>query len=133
MITAVDSSVLLAIMNQDGGWRAWERALEQAALQGQLVICEVAFAETSLPFPDVGSQLEAFRHLQLDYDPILPEAAHLAGRIFRAYRQAGGPRDHLLPDFLVAAHARVQADRMAAVDRGYLRRYFPDLVLLQSG
>jgi predicted nucleic acid-binding protein len=36
----------------------------------------------------------------------------------------------LIPDFLIAAHASVQADRLAALDRGYLRTYFPDLRIL---
>lgn len=50
---------------------------------------------------------------------------------FRRYRQAGGPRQHLIPDFIIAAHAVTQAGRLAAADRGYLRRWFPGLVLLQ--
>ena len=37
----------------------------------------------------------------------------------------------MIPDFLIAAHAQVQANQLAASDRGYLRRYFPDLALLQ--
>ena len=61
------------------------------------------------------------------------KAAHLAGLTFKHYRQAGGPRQYLVPDFLVAAHAKVQANRLAAIDRGYLRRWFPDLQLLDAG
>ena len=34
---------------------------------------------------------------------------------------------------LIAAHARTQADRLAAIDRGYLRRWFPDLKLFADG
>lgn len=38
--------------------------------------------------------------------------------------------DRLIPDFLIAAHAQIDCDRLAAADRGYLRRYFPDLPVL---
>ncbi len=72
-------------------------------------------------------------HLNIRYDPILPEAAWRAGQIFQQYRRQGGPRTTLIPDFLIAAHAGEQADCLAAVDRGYLRTYFPDLTLLQPG
>jgi len=36
-----------------------------------------------------------------------------------------------IPDFLIAAHAQAQAEHLAAKDRGYLRRYFPDLAVLR--
>jgi hypothetical protein len=36
----------------------------------------------------------------------------------------------LIPDFLIGAHACEQADCLAARDRGYLRRYFPQLRIL---
>ncbi len=54
----------------------------------------------------------------------------LAGKIFRAYRRAGGPRKTILADFLVAAHAATQADSLATEDRGYMRSYFPSIRLL---
>ena len=69
--------------------------------------------------------------LGVAYSPISLDAARLAGRIFRAYRREGGPREHLVPDFLIGAHAAIQADRIAAIDRGYLRRYFPRLTVLE--
>ena len=68
--------------------------------------------------------------LHIFYDPITPAAAYLAGQVFLRDRRLGGPRLHLIPDFLIAAHASVQADRLAALDRGYLRTYFPDLRIL---
>ena len=36
-----------------------------------------------------------------------------------------------MPDFLIGAHAAKQADRIAVIDRGYLRRYFPRLRVLR--
>ena len=71
-----------------------------------------------------------FESIQVHFDPISPESAYLAGQTFLRYRREGGPRQHFIPDFLIAAHATVQADRLAATDRGYLRAYFPNLSLI---
>jgi hypothetical protein len=59
------------------------------------------------------------------------ESAQLAGSLFSKYRREGGPREHLIPDFLIGAHAQVQADQIAAIDRGFLRRYFPPLRVIR--
>jgi len=69
--------------------------------------------------------------LQIGYDALSPTTAYLAGDKFRQYRNAGGPRQHLVPDFLIAAPAMIQANRLAAIDRGYLIQWFPSLILLQ--
>jgi len=130
MRTAVDSSVLILLQRRQEGWQDWRRALTLAATEGMLLVCPVAFAEYSVGFRSVAIALEEFASVDLHYDGISPEAAFMAGQVFLQYRREGGPRNYLIPDFLIAAHATVQADRLAAIDRGYLRRYFPTLALL---
>jgi hypothetical protein len=65
--------------------------------------------------------------LEIAFDPLQAVSAFAAGQIFRQYRDHGGPRTHLIPDFLIGAHASHQADALAAADRGYLRTYFSRL------
>lgn len=130
MRTAIDSSVLLLLQKREPGWEHWREALSRAATEGPLVICPIVFAECSMGFPSAGIALQEFESIQVHYEDISPESAYVAGQTFLRYRRAGGPRRHLVPDFLIAAHASLQADRLAAIDRGYLRSYFPALALL---
>ena len=130
MTTALDSSVLWAIIKQEPGHEGWLQSLMHAASEGPLVISPVAFAELAPSTSDEAALTDYLARLAILYDPISPAAAHLAGRTFKRYRQSGGPRQHLVPDFLIAAHAQTQAHRLAAIDRGYLRQWFPRLRLL---
>lgn len=130
MKTALDSSVLLLLFNGEPAAQTWLDLLVQARREGPLVVCDVVYAEVAPAFASEADLREALRRLGASFEPISSAAAWQAGRAFRAYRDAGGPREHLIPGFLVAAHAQVQADQLAAVDRGYLRTYFPDLRLL---
>jgi predicted nucleic acid-binding protein len=130
MITALDASVLWAIIKQEPGHVAWVRVLLEAAAEGTLVISPVAFAELAPATPDAEELRHLLAGLSIRYDAFSEAAAHLAGITFKRYRKAGGPREHLVPDFLIAAHAQVQANRLAAIDRGYMRKWFPALTLL---
>jgi predicted nucleic acid-binding protein len=131
MTTALDSSVLWAVILQEPGHERWLRALMQAASEGPLIVSPIAFAELAPSTANETELMALLARLAITYDPIAPAAAHLAGSTFKLYRKAGGPRQHLVPDFLIAAHAQIQADRLAAIDRGYLRKWFPGLQLLE--
>lgn len=131
MITAIDSSVLWAIINDEPAAERWLEALVNAATDGLLVICPVTFSELAPSTGNASDLLSYLEKLSITYDPISTESAYHAGSVFKQYRKAGGPRQHLIPDFLIAAHARIQANRLAAIDRGYLRIWFSDLTLLQ--
>jgi predicted nucleic acid-binding protein len=131
MTTALDSSVLWAIVLGEPGHEKWIRTLMVAASEGPLILSPVAFAELAPSTENHSALLGLLARMAIAYEPISPAAAHLAGSTFKRYRQAGGPRQHLVPDFLIAAHAQVHAHRLAAMDRGYLRRWFPALKLLK--
>ena len=133
MITAIDTSVLISLYKGEAGSEAWLEVLRAQSKLGRLIVCEVVVAEfAALPHDDKEA-VAFFRDLGIDYEPMQPPAALLAGNIFHAYRRAGGPREHLIPDFLIGAHALLQAEQLAAADRGYLRRYFPKLRVISPG
>lgn len=130
MRTAVDSSALWALLHEEPGWESWAEILQKASSEGELVVCPVVFAEMAPSASNAGELHSILNGLGVTYDPIHPRSAFFAGEIFRKYRLSGGPRKSMIPDFLIAAHAQVQAHRLAAIDRGYLRTYFSKLPLL---
>lgn len=127
---AVDTSVLLAIFKGEPKGEFWLECLQSAAEAATLLVSSVVLAEIRSFFPSDDACRNALRKLDVRHSPFTEEASLLAGKIFRIYRDEGGPRKTILPDFLVAAHAATQADSLATEDRGYLRAYFPAIRLL---
>ncbi|MDQ2878474.1 MAG: type II toxin-antitoxin system VapC family toxin, partial [Pseudomonadota bacterium] len=52
-----------------------------------------------------------------------------AGVAFREYRRRGGPRQTILPDFLIGAHAEILGATLMTRDRR-LAGYFPALSII---
>lgn len=130
MITAVDTSALIAIYLNEPSAEAWMHSLITARSEGALVISPIVAAEFFAVVEDRETYRSTLEDLGLKISSISIDAACEAGSIFRRYRRQGGPREFLIPDFIIGAHALVDCDQLAASDRGYLRHYFPNLRLL---
>jgi predicted nucleic acid-binding protein len=132
VVTAVDSSVLLDILTVHPAYRVQsEKALRAARQLGSVVACPVVWAEVRAFFPDPRLMESELADAGIFFDPFDQACAEIAGALWREYRNAGGSRERLIPDFLVGAHARVKGGRLLTRDRGFYRRYFHDLQLPQ--
>ncbi len=131
MRLGVDSSVALAILKGESGGASWFDLLMTLRASHALVVCDVAYAELAAVFASERSLQEKLSALGIGFDSINPATAFLAGQMFADYRRAGGPRQSLIPDFLIGAHALTQTAGLVSADRGYLRTYFRGLKIHQ--
>jgi len=128
MISAVDSSVILDILVDNPAYAdASLKTLRKASCEGQLIVCECVLAEIRPAFDSAESLSQFLTDWQLDFVPSSQESAMNAGENFSRYLERGGKGGRVVPDFLIAAHALLHAERLIARDRGYLRDYFADL------
>jgi predicted nucleic acid-binding protein len=154
MITAIDTNVLLDVLIPDAphGDQS-EQVLTEAVRQGAVIISEPVYAELAAHFPDMRDLGEFLTDVGLRLEESKPEALYRAGRAWRQYIQrrpvalacpqcgtsqqvrcsrcgtAIQPRQHVVADFIIGAHALVHADRLLTRDRGYYATYFPELRL----
>ena len=127
MKSAVDSSLLFDIVKGAPGAAAAQTALEAALARGSVCVCAVVVAELGRYFADEQDLRDFLAACQIDHDPLSMESALEAARIMRSYARNKGPRERVAPDFLIGAHALVQADALLTTDAGFFRHYFEGL------
>jgi predicted nucleic acid-binding protein len=131
LITAVDSSVLLDIFGADAKFGELSAAaLRRCLAEGALLACEAVWAETAAAFSDTEKFRRAMAALPVAFAALSEAAAIKAAEAWRRYRAHGGPRSRIASDFLIGSHALTAADRLLTRDRGFYRRYFTGLKVL---
>ncbi len=132
MITAVDTSILIDILEPDPVHGSTSReALRTSLREGTVVACPIVWAEVATAYgPASQGAVEAMNELNIGYVTISQDAALTAAQHWFVYRQQGGRRQRIVADFLIGAHAVVQCDRLLSRDRGFYRSYFASLTLI---
>jgi predicted nucleic acid-binding protein len=158
MITAVDTNVILDILIPGEPFAESSKALlERHLVAGQLILCEVVFAELAAQFPVEAELKEFLAETGIRMVHSSEKSLYVAGTRWAAYTakksrnrlscagcgkafevvcpKCGTPftrRFHVLADFLIGAHALAHADCIISRDLGVYKTYFSDLKVVSS-
>jgi predicted nucleic acid-binding protein len=139
MRTAIDTNILSALLSNEPTAAAIAQQLSVARGDGALLLSPAVYSEL-LAYPNL---TEPFvNHFLEDtgvaVEFLLSEAVWLeAGRRFARYaerrrRSSHGQPKRLLADFVIGAHALLQADRLMTLDPARYKQDFPELKLMAS-
>jgi len=134
MRTALDTNIVSPIWSAAPTAMAMVARLSKVRAEGALVVSAPVFVELSavprLSVPLVRKAL-AEMSIAIDFD-MGEDVWQLAATRFAAYAirrrgSGGGSPKRLLPDFVIAAHAILKADRLMTLDANRYGTDFPEL------
>ena len=132
MRTAVDSNILIDIFLPDPKFgEASREALKIQFSKGALIIGEIVYSELAAFFETQKDLDDALRTLDIQLIPAHRDVCYKAGQSWKKYRKSGGDRQRVLADFLIASHSQAFADALLTRDRGFYRKYFSDLLIIE--
>ena len=127
----VDTNVLIDALQNDPRWADW--SIGQMRVQSrvhELVVNPVVYAEFAMSFQHPTELDRVLEILKLRLLDVPRPALFLAGKAFARYRREGGPRQSVLADFFIGAHAAVSSLTILTRDARRYRNYFPSVQLV---
>ena len=158
MITAVDTNILLDVLIPGEPFgESSKELLDRHLSRGKLILCEIVVAELAARFPSQDELASFLTETRMNLVHSNEESLYLAGSRWAYYARKNAKgrfscgkcghafepvcpecktaltrRLHVLADFLIGAHALVQADCILSRDLGVYKTYFRDLKVVTS-
>jgi hypothetical protein len=158
MITAVDTNILLDVLIPGEPFgESSKELLDRHLSRGKLILCEIVVAELAARFPSQDELASFLTETRMNLVHSNEESLYLAGSRWADYARKNAKcrfscgkcghafepvcpecktaltrRLHVLADFLIGAHALIQADCILSRDLGVYKTYFRDLKVVTS-
>ncbi len=158
MITAVDTNIILDVLIPGEPFgESSKELLDRALSKGKLILSEVVVAELAARFPSRDELTSFLTDTRMNLVHSTEESLYLAGAKWVQYtkknakgrfscskcghvfepscpacKSALTKRLHVLADFLIGAHALVQADCILSRDLGVYKAYFKNLKVVDA-
>jgi predicted nucleic acid-binding protein len=158
MITAVDTNIILDVLIPGEPFgESSKELLDYHLSKGNLILCEVVFTELAARFTSEKEFASFLADTRMDLIYSNEKSLYMAGSRWGEYARKSAKnrltcgkcghafdatcpqckavltkRLHVLADFLIGAHALVQADCILSRDLGVYRTYFSDLKVIDS-
>ena len=127
----IDTNVIVDLLRADPEWMPWSaKQLTLARQQMPMRINIVVYAELC-SHRQTQSQIDGFlQDTGIQIPAISTTAALAAAQAFLQYRQRGGSKTGVLPDFFIGAQAVTEGWTLLTRDAARYRTYFPDIQLV---
>jgi len=158
MIAAVDTNIILDVLIPGEPFgESSKELLDHYLSKGKLILCEVVFAELAARFPSEDEIMSFLGDTRMNLVYFNEKILYMAGSRWAEYARksvknrltcgkCGHPfeaicpkckaaltkRLHVLADFLIGAHALVEADCILSRDTGIYKTYFSDLKVIDT-
>ncbi|MDO8723494.1 MAG: PIN domain-containing protein [Syntrophales bacterium] len=158
MITAVDTNIILDVLIPGEPFgESSKELLDRHLSMGKLILCEVVFAELAARFTSEEELASFLADTRMNLVHSNEKSLYMAGSRWAEYARKSAKnrfscgkcghafevtcpqcravltrRLHVLADFLIGAHALIQADCILSRDLGVYRNYFSDLKVIDS-
>jgi predicted nucleic acid-binding protein len=129
--TFIDTNILIYLLDKSSPNHDWsQKEFGHRKLAGPIILNDLVYSEFSAGMKSKADVDSAITLLGLERSKMSDDALYDAGQLFRKYKESGGPKNNVLADFFIAAHARSEGAPLLTGNNRDFRNLFPDLVLI---